>query len=234
MARRKEVLLVQDVLKLGNMGDIVRVSPGYARNYLFPYGMAIAADGAAKRQIDVLREKAAKSEVEREGKAKILAKTMQGVSIQIAARVSHGNELFGSIGTKEIVAALAKSGVEVDGKQVHLHDKLKKLGKYQIDVRLHKNVAVEVSLEIVNSDPNAPTLSETLAAATKDDAKKPEKADKADAEDKPVKGDKADGKAKGDKADGKAKGDKGDKADKADNKERAPAKKGASTQKQKA
>ena len=234
MARRKEVLLVQDVLKLGNMGDIVRVSPGYARNYLFPYGMAIAADGAAKRQIDVLREKAAKSEVEREGKAKILAKTMQGVSIQIAARVSHGNELFGSIGTKEIVAALAKSGVEVDGKQVHLHDKLKKLGKYQIDVRLHKNVAVEVSLEIVNSDPNAPTLSETLAAAPKDDAKKSEKADKADADDKPAKGDKADGKAKGDKADGKAKGDKADKADKADGKERAPAKKGASTQKQKA
>ena len=228
MARRKEVLLVQDVLKLGNMGDVVRVSPGYARNYLFPYGMAIAADGAAKRQIDVLREKAAKSEVEREGKAKILAKTMQGVSIQIAARVSHGNELFGSIGTKEIVAALAKSGVEVDGKQVHLHDKLKKLGKYQIDVRLHKNVAVEVSLEIVNSDPNAPTLSETLAAAPKDDAgKKPEKADKADADDKPAKGEKA----KGDKADGKAKGDKGDKAD---NKDRAPAKKGASTQKQKA
>ena len=220
MARRKEVLLVQDVLKLGNMGDVVRVSPGYARNYLFPYGMAIAADGAAKRQIDVLREKAAKSEVEREGKAKILAKTMQGVSIQIAARVSHGNELFGSIGTKEIVAALAKSGVEVDGKQVHLNDKLKKLGKYQIEVRLHKNVAVEVSLEIVNSDPNAPTLSETLAAAPKDDAgKKPEKADKADAVEKPAKGDKADGKTKGDKADGK---------------ERAPAKKGASTQKQKA
>ena len=229
MARRKEVLLVQDVLKLGNMGDVVRVSPGYARNYLFPYGMAIAADGAAKRQIDVLREKAAKSEVEREGKAKILAKTMQGVSIQIAARVSHGNELFGSIGTKEIVAALAKSGVEVDGKQVHLNDKLKKLGKYQIEVRLHKNVAVEVSLEIVNSDPNAPTLSETLAAAPKDDAgKKPEKADKADAVEKPAKGDKADGKTKGDKADGKTKGDK------ADGKERAPAKKGASTQKQKA
>jgi large subunit ribosomal protein L9 len=231
MARRKEVLLVQDVLKLGNMGDVVRVSPGYARNYLFPYGMAIAADGAAKRQIDVLREKAAKSEVEREGKAKIQAKTMQGVSIQIAARVSHGNELFGSIGTKEIVAALAKSGVEVDGKQVHLNDKLKKLGKYQIEVRLHKNVAVEVTLEIVNSDPNAPTLSETLAAAPKDDAgKKPEKADKADAADKPAKGDKADKPAKGDKADGKAKGDK---ADKADGKERAP-KKGASTQKQKA
>ena len=89
MARRKEVLLVKDVLKLGNMGDMVRVSPGYARNYLFPYGIAIPADGAAKRQIDVLREKAAKSEAEREVKALALKKTMEGMSIQIAARVAH-------------------------------------------------------------------------------------------------------------------------------------------------
>ncbi len=195
MARRKEVLLVQDVLKLGNMGDIVRVSPGYARNYLFPYGMAVPADSAAKRQIDVLRDKAAKSDAERAEKAKVQAKTMQGMSIQIAARVSHDDELFGSIGTKEIVAALAKSGVEVDGKQLHLHDKLKKLGKYQIDVRLHKTVSVEVTLEIVNADPNAPTLAETLAAASakKDDADKAEKSEKSE---KPAKSEKAEKPAK--------------------------------------
>jgi large subunit ribosomal protein L9 len=172
MARRKEVLLVKDVLKLGNMGDMVRVSPGYARNYLFPYGIAIPADGAAKRQIDVLREKAAKSEAEREVKALALKKTMEGMSIQIAARVAHDDELFGSIGTKDIVAALSKSGVEVDGKQVHLNDKLKKLGKYQIEVKLHRNVAVQITLEVVNSDPNAPTLAETIAAATQANADK--------------------------------------------------------------
>ena len=215
MARRKDVLLVQDVLKLGNMGDVVRVSPGYARNYLFPYALAIPTDAAHKRQIDVLREKAAKSEAEREVKARAQAKTMQGISIQIAARVSHDNELFGSIGTKEIVTALAKSGIDVDGKQIHLHDKLKKLGKYQIDVRLHKNVAVEVTLEIVNSDPNAPTLAESMAASAapkaeaKDDkADKAEKSDKADKAEKSGKGDKAD---KGDKAE---KGEKSAKSDK--------------------
>ncbi|MBA3698885.1 MAG: 50S ribosomal protein L9 [Planctomycetes bacterium] len=209
MARRKDVLLVQDVLKLGNMGDVVRVSPGYARNYLFPYALAIPSDAAHKRQIDVLREKAAKSEAEREVKARAQAKTMQGVSIQIAARVSHGNELFGSIGTKELVAALAKSGVEVDGKQIHLHDKLKKLGKYQIDVRLHKNVAVEVTLEIVNSDPNAPTMTETLASPA---------APKADAEAKPAKGDKAE---KGEKSEKPAKGDKAEKAEKGEKSEKS-------------
>jgi large subunit ribosomal protein L9 len=172
MARRKEVLLVKDVLKLGNMGDMVRVSPGYARNYLFPYGIAIPADGAAKRQIDVLREKAAKSEAEREVKALALKKTMEGMSIQIAARVAHDDELFGSIGTKDIVSALSKSGVDVDGKQVHLNDKLKKLGKYQIELKLHRNVAVQITLEVVNSDPNAPTLAETIAAATQASADK--------------------------------------------------------------
>ena len=120
----------------------------------------------------------------------------EGMSIQIAARVSHDNELFGSIGTKEIVAALAKSGVEVDGKQIHLHDKLKKLGKFQIDVRLHKNVAVQVTLEIVNSDPNAPTLSETLAAAGKDEAAAPEaKAEKPAKAEKGAKADKPEAKA---------------------------------------
>jgi large subunit ribosomal protein L9 len=228
MARRKEVLLVQDVLKLGNMGDIVRVSPGYARNYLFPYGMAISAEGAAKRQIDVLREKAAKSETEREAKAQVQAKSMQGLSIQIAARVSHEDELFGSIGTKELVQALAKSGVEVDGKQLHLHDKLKKLGKYQIEVRLHKKVSVQVTLEIVNADPNAPTLAETLAAKDKADKAKAEKAEKsADADKAP-----ADKPAKSEKADKPAKADKGDKAGKSDKAEKpAPGKKGANTQK---
>jgi large subunit ribosomal protein L9 len=178
MARRKEILLVQDVLKLGNMGDVVRVSPGYARNYLFPYGLAIPADGAAKRQIDVLREKAAKSEVERETKANVLKKTMEGMSIQIASRVAHADELFGSIGTKDIVNALAKSGVSVDGKQVHLHDKIRKLGRYQIEVRLHRNVEVIINLEVVNSDPNAPSLDETLAAVAAEHAAKAKAKDK--------------------------------------------------------
>jgi hypothetical protein len=139
---------------------------------------------------------------------------MQGISIQIAARVSHENELFGSIGTKELVAALAKSGVEVDGKQIHLHDKLKKLGKYQIDVRLHKNVAVQVTLEIVNSDPNAPTLAETLAAAPAPKADAEAKGDKADKAEKPAKGDKADKAEKSGKGDKAEKGEKSEKSDK--------------------
>lgn len=166
MARRVEVLLTKDVLKLGNMGDVVRVAPGYARNYLFPEELAIPAGQAQKRQIEVLRTQASKMEVEREAKAKELRKSLDGSTVQIAARVSADTELFGSVGTREIVAALEKRGIRVDGKQVHLTDKIKRLGRYPVEVRLHKSVAATITVEVTNSDPNAPNLAETLAAVT--------------------------------------------------------------------
>ena len=228
-----EILLVKDVLKLGNMGEMVKVSHGYARNYLFTHSLAIPANAAAKRQVEVLREKAAKADAEREVKSQALAKSMQGMTIQIAARVAHETELFGAIGTKEIVQALAKSGIVVDGKQVHLVDRIRKLGAYQIDVKLHRTVTVTVKVEVVNSDPNAPSLAETLAALdaakkAKADAKlqkgeEPaaegdEKAEKSEKTDKPVKTDKTDkakgDKPKGDKPKGDAKAEKNEKSDK--------------------
>ena len=212
---KQEVLLVKDVLKLGNMGDIVKVSPGYARNYLFTHVLAIPASAAAKRQIEVLREKAAKSDAERELNATAMAKSIQGTTIQIAARVAHETDLFGAIGTKEIVQALAKSGIEVDGKQVHLVDRIRRLGVYQVEVRLHKKVAVTVKVEVVNSDPNAPSLAETLAAVEAARKAKAEgKTDAAPAAE--AKGEKAEKHEKAEKSDKPAKAGKGDKAEKGD------------------
>ena len=237
MAKKQDILLVQDVLKLGNMGDMVKVAPGYARNYLFTHSLAIPASGAAKRQVEVLREKAAKSEGEREIKALAQKKTMEGMSIQVPARVAHEIELFGSIGTKEIVAALAKLGIEVDNKQIHLAEKIHRLGIFPVEIKLQKSVSVTVKLEVVNSDPNAASLTETLAAYEAEKAAKAaaakaakeakgaapegEEAAEAPAAEAPKKaegkGDKK-SEAKGGKGDKKpeAKGGKGDKAEKSD------------------
>ncbi len=234
MAKKQDILLIEDVLKLGNMGDVVKVAPGYARNYLFTHSLAKPADGAAKRQIDVLREKAAKNEGEREVKAIAQKKSFENLTIQVPARVAHEIELFGSIGTKEIVAALAKSGIEVDGKQIHLAEKIHRLGAYQVEVKLHKKVSVTVRVEVVNSDPNAASLADTLAAyeaekvakaaaakaakeaggaAPADEAKADDKADapKGDKAEKSAKGDKKADAAKGDKKADAAKGGKSDK-----------------------
>jgi large subunit ribosomal protein L9 len=230
MAKRTEVLLVKDVLKLGNMGDVVRVAPGYARNHLYPYGLAIHADGAAKRQIEVLREKAAKNETDRAAKAQALAKTVNGATIQVSARVAQDDELFGSIGSKEILQALSKLNVVVDGKQIHLTERIRKLGRYEIEVSLHKGVTVTVNLEVLNSDPSAPSLNETLAAvaakkAEKDAARKAEKeakaaapaaeGDTAEAAEKPAKAEKSDKPAKAEKP---GKGDKAEKSGKGNDK----------------
>lgn len=230
---KQEVLLVKDVLKLGSMGDITKVAPGYARNYLYPERLAIPASQAAKRQVEVLREKAAKSDAERETKANALKRTMEGMTVQVAARVAHELELFGSIGTKEIVAALAKGGVEVDGKQVHLTDKIRRLGVYQIEVRLHRKVTVTIRLEVVNSDPNAPSLADAMAAyAAAREAKKVAKTEGAAPaegaaegeakEAKPAKAEKAEKPAKVEKAEKPAKGAKpaADKADKGGKKQK--------------
>jgi large subunit ribosomal protein L9 len=232
MSKKQEVLLVQDVLKLGNMGDLVKVAPGFARNYLYPYQMAVPASQAHKRQVAVLREKAAKNEAEREGKAKSLQKTLVGLTVQVGAKVAHDDELFGSVGAKEIVAAIAaKAKVQLDLRQVHLTDRLRRLGRFDVEVSLHKNVPLTVKVEVVNSDPNAPSLDETLKAlaasraereAAIKAAKEAAKAAKAEeggaeapaADAAPAKAEKADKPAKGGKADKAEKTEKAGKAGK--------------------
>lgn len=225
---KQEVLLVKDVLKLGNMGDMVKVSPGYARNYLFTHAFAIPANAAAKRQVEVLREKAAKSEAEREVKALALAKSIQGTTIQISGRVAHETELFGAIGTKEIVQALAKTGIVVDTKQVHLVDRIRRLGVYSIEVKLHNKVTVTIKVEVVNSDPNAPSLAETLAALeaarkAKAESKNADKGEAAEGDEAADK--KSEKKPKAEKAEKPAKGGKAEASAKADKKSDKPAKK---------
>lgn len=169
MAKTIEVLLTKPVLKLGSMGDIVAVKPGYARNYLLPQGLAMAASGAAKRQVEVLQEQARKLAMEQEGQAAALKKELDGVAIQIAAKVAHDDVLFGSVGIRDIVKSLSASGMNVDQRQVHLHESFKKLGKYEVLVKLHSNVEATITVEVVNDNPDGPGLDEALAAQTKDD-----------------------------------------------------------------
>jgi len=186
MAKRFEVLLVQDVLKLGNMGDTVKVAAGYARNYLFPFELAIPVSLAHKRQIEVLRERAAKNEVEREAKAGELKKKLLGLRIRIGARVVSDNELFGSIGARDIVAEIAKLGFTVDSKQVHLGERIKKLGTYEVELKLHKKTSVDITVEVYDSDPNA-SIGEAIAAAKPAAATAEAKPDAAAPASKPVK-----------------------------------------------
>jgi large subunit ribosomal protein L9 len=203
MPRNTDVILIQDVLKLGNMGDLVAVKPGYARNFLLPQGLAIHADRAAKRQVEILRERAKANEVVRLGQAKELSKKLNGKTLRIAAKVAHDDVLFGSVGIRDIVRVLAVDGYTVDQRQVHLHQNIKRLGRYEVEVSLHAEVPVKIVLEVADADPNGRKLDEILAATAAQSEAAAD--DEADAE--PV------GAAAGD-AKAAAKGDKADKPEK--------------------
>ncbi len=168
MARNIEVLLTKNVLKLGSMGDMVDVKPGYARNYLLPSGSAIPASAAAKRQIEILRERATAQQAEYKIQAESVKKQLDGMSIQIAANVSHDDQLFGSVGIRDIVEALKTSGVSIDAKQVHLHESIRALGTYNIVIGLFTGVEANITLEVLNKNPEAAGLAEVLAGADDD------------------------------------------------------------------
>ena len=165
MATTVEVILTDNILKLGNMGDLVKVKAGYARNFLLPYGKAIPADQAAKRQVEVLKSRAAEYEAEQAAAATKLKAELDGFKVQVAAKVAHDTVLFGSVGARDIVKALAAGGFDITNNQVHLHENFKELGRFEVEIGLHKGVTATVKIEIINADPDAPSLDETLKAA---------------------------------------------------------------------
>ena len=131
MAKPIEVLLTEDVLKLGSMGDIVSVKPGYARNFLLPYGKAIPASSAAKRQIEVLQERARKREVEQEGQALALKKQIEG---RDHSRRSQGQPRQRAVRLRWRSRHRRRhegQGIHHRSRQVHLHENFKNLGSLQ-------------------------------------------------------------------------------------------------------
>jgi large subunit ribosomal protein L9 len=162
MARNVEVLLTKNVFKLGRMGDIVKVRPGYARNYLLPGNQAVPAGAAAKRQIEVLKARAN----EQMGREKALAegkrKELAGKKVVIPANVSHDDQLFGSVGPRDIVEAFADQGIEVDANAFRMHENFKRLGTYKVAVDLYEDVECEVTVQVVNANPQGPGLDEAI------------------------------------------------------------------------
>ncbi len=156
MAKRNiEVVLTKNVFKLGLMGDLINVKPGYARNFLFPSGQAIPANMAAKRQIDILRGRAEAEQVELAELAGQLKKRLDSMTIEVAANVSHGRRLFGSVGNREIVAALGEKGLHLRADQVALHHNIREVGSYEISLQLHHEVESTITLKVKNANPNA-------------------------------------------------------------------------------
>lgn len=144
-----QVVLKDDVDNLGRSGELVRVKPGYARNYLIPRGLAAVATHGNVAQIEHEKEMALKRAKKMRATAEERAAELSKVSVQIAAQAGENQKLFGSVGTKDIADALAEKGVEVDRKKIQLAEPIKELGSYEVQIRLGYEVNATVKVEVV-------------------------------------------------------------------------------------
>ncbi|MCC9041451.1 50S ribosomal protein L9 [Myroides sp. M-43] len=142
-----EIILKQDVQKLGFKDDVVTVKPGYGRNYLIPQGIAILATPSAKKVLaENLRQRAHK-EAKIVADAKVVAEALKALDIKITVKAG-GEKLFGSVTNADIAEVFAKNGQSVDKKFI-TSGVIKRLGKYTANVRLHRDVIVEVDYEVI-------------------------------------------------------------------------------------
>ena len=144
-----EVLLRQDVKDLGQMGEVVDVAPGYARNFLFPQGYATEVTEGKKRQIEKKRlERLAQLEKEK-GAAEELSKKIEGIECTIAAKVGETGKMFGSVGIPQILEKLQEQGIEIDRSKIALGSPLHELGVFDVNIKLHPEVTSTLKVWIV-------------------------------------------------------------------------------------
>ena len=144
-----EVILRQSVDNVGQPGDIVKVSPGFARNYLLPRGLAYEATAGNRTRIAKEAAKLEAAENERRSGAKQIADKIEAVNLTFSARVGEEGKLFGSVTSADIAEQLVAQGIQVEKRMIDLHEPIKALGVYRIPVRLHADVKPEVKVWVI-------------------------------------------------------------------------------------
>ena len=147
-----EVILREHVDHLGRRGDVVKVAPGYARNYLLPRKLALPVTEANRRQIDREKKVAEVRESEERQQAEAFASRLTQAEVVIARRVGETDALYGSVTTADIAEALASKGLEVERRKIQLSEPIKQLGEFAIPVKLHRDVNAEVKVRVVKQE----------------------------------------------------------------------------------
>lgn len=147
-----EVILREDIEKLGTRGQVVKVAPGYARNFLLPKRLAVAATEANKKIVEQERQAHLRKEAKLKGEAEDLAKLMTGVSVTITQKAGENDQLFGSVTAKDIADALAAKNYTIDRRRIQLDEPIKQLGEFKVPVRLHKDVTAEVTVVVAKEE----------------------------------------------------------------------------------
>jgi large subunit ribosomal protein L9 len=147
-----EIILREDIDKLGQRGQMVKVAAGYARNFLLPRKLAVAATEANKKIVEQERQAHLRREAKQVAEAQDLGKMMTAVAVTIYQKAGENDQLFGSVTANDISVALEKLGYTIDRKKVHLEEPIKTLGDFQVSVRLHKDVSIDIPVHVVKEE----------------------------------------------------------------------------------
>lgn len=150
-----EVILLERIEKLGQMGDLVTVKPGYARNFLLPQGKALRATEANKKRFETDRAQLEAENLARKGEAEQVAAKMEGMSVTLIRAASEMGQLYGSASSRDIADRIIDAGVTITRNQVDLNTAIKTLGLFPIRIVLHPEVSVDVTVNIARSEDEA-------------------------------------------------------------------------------
>ncbi|HXT86435.1 MAG TPA: 50S ribosomal protein L9 [Verrucomicrobiae bacterium] len=143
-----QIILQEDVEKLGTRGQVVNVAEGYARNFLLPRKLALEASAGNMKRLEKMRATFAKKEATEKGDAQKLAELLAGVSLELTRKAGENDQLFGSVTSADISEALAAKGFNVEKRKIALADPIKVVGDFEIPVKLHREIAANVKVSV--------------------------------------------------------------------------------------
>jgi large subunit ribosomal protein L9 len=153
-----EVILLERVAKLGQMGEVVRVKDGYARNYLLPKGKALRATAANKSKFETMKVDLEARSLAAKGEADKVAKKLDGQSYTVLRQASEAGQLYGSVSPRDLAALMTEGGVAVDRNQVALNAPIKMIGSHKVPVMLHPEVEVTITVNVARNADEAERL----------------------------------------------------------------------------
>jgi large subunit ribosomal protein L9 len=151
-----QVILTEDIPKLGDAGDVVRVKDGYGRNFLLPRGMALLATPGRVRELGHKKQVVAEKQRKDMGRQQGVAQQISGLEFEFEVRASTEGKLFGSVTNADIAERLHEKGFKVDRRKIELSDPIKQVGEYPVAVRLHREVTAEVTVRVTSVDAPPP------------------------------------------------------------------------------
>ena len=149
-----EVILKEDITKLGSRGEVVKVAEGYGRNYLIPQKLAIEATAANRAVIEQMKASAVRRAASEKGDAQALGQQVEAVTLSFTRKSGERDQLFGSVTSADIASELEHKGVQIDRRKIQLDEPLKHVGEFNVPVKLHKDVTVQLKV-VINKEASA-------------------------------------------------------------------------------